>query len=82
MTFTQSREYVLKAVAKWRRMVLDDCSFTLTSTPITARTRKLRAVWTFEEEQNLVVMVEPGVEERLKEILANWDNVTGSRVMP
>ena len=82
MTFAQSREHVLKAIAKRRRMVLNDCSFTLTSTPITARTRKLRAVWVLEEDQHIEVGVEPGTEERLIDVLAYWDNVTGSRVIP
>ena len=82
MTFTQSREHVLKAIAKRRRLTLADCSFTLTSTPITARTRKLRAVWVLEEDQHIEVGVEPGVEERLIDALAYWDNMTNARVAP
>ena len=82
MTLAQSRQIVLKSIAKRRQMTLDDCSFTLISTPITARTRKLRAVWVLEEDQHIEVGVEPGVEERLIDVLAYWDNVTGSRVMP
>ena len=82
MTFSQSREHVLKAMAKWRRMVLDDCSFTITSTPIHANPRKLRVVWVLDEDQHIEVGVEPGVEERLIDMLAYRDNVPGARVMP
>ena len=82
MTLTQSREHVLKAVAKWRQMTLADCSFTLTSTPIHAHPRRLREVWVVEEDQHIEVGVEPGVEERLIDALAYWDNMTNARVAP
>ena len=74
MTDSQGRELVLKALLRlneWPDFELNECSFTIVSTPVVARTRRLNARWVFEEDQQLVVEVEPGVEERLKEILDN-----------
>jgi hypothetical protein len=71
MTDSQGRELVLKALLNRRLLRVGKYSFTLLSTPIIARTRRLNARWVFEEDQQLVVEVEPGVDERLKEILDN-----------
>jgi hypothetical protein len=74
MTDSQGRELVLKALLRlneWPDFELNECSFTIVSTPVVARTRRLRARWVLEEDQHVEAEFEPGVEERLKEILDN-----------
>jgi hypothetical protein len=59
MTILQSKPLVLKILAA-SHQINDDFEFfemRIVSTPITARTRKLRCRWTPEEDQELQVML-------------------------
>jgi len=76
MTFTQTKEFILKkmAIYQFRRQCLTyrngwKTTITMVSSPVVARTRKLKARWRAEEDQELQVTVDPSVEEQLARIL-------------
>jgi hypothetical protein len=76
MTLLQSRKFVLKVLAKGAATfnMLEDfelLEFHVVSSPVTARTRKLRAVWTAEGDQELRVHVDASARELLAHVLSN-----------
>jgi len=81
MTDSQGRAAVLKAIAKMGMVdfELTECSFTLTSVPITAPARRLTARWTLEEEQTVEAEVDPAALPLLKKIL---DDMQAHRCAP
>lgn len=69
MTYAQSRDAVLKMLGKVSMDDLDMFEMTIVSTPVTARTRRLRVNWVPEEEQVVQAEVDPSAEETIKQIL-------------